>query len=47
MTARETVVQFVAAHSAVLTVMENGEHWFHTPEQLAVLQVWEMSVTKK
>ncbi|WP_369283993.1 alpha/beta hydrolase [Oscillibacter sp. GMB15532] len=43
MTSRETVEQFVAAHSAMLTVMENGEHWFHTPEQLAVLQAWEKS----
>ena len=23
-----------------LTVMEEGEHWFHTPEQLAVLDRW-------
>lgn len=23
-----------------LTVMEDGEHWFHTPEQLAVLDRW-------
>lgn len=26
---------------AQLTVMENGEHWFHTPEQLAALRAWE------
>jgi len=47
MTARKTVEQFVAAHSAVLTVMENGEHWFHTPEQLAVLREWESANTRK
>lgn len=41
MTSRETVDRFVAAHNAALTVMENGEHWFHTPEQLAVLRAWE------
>lgn len=41
MTSRETVERFAAAHGAALTVMENGEHWFHTPEQLAVLQSWE------
>ena len=43
MTSRETVEQFAAAHSAALTVMENGEHWFHTPEQLTVLREWEKS----
>lgn len=41
MTSRETAERFVSAHDAALTVMENGEHWFHTPEQLAVLQAWE------
>lgn len=25
---------------ARLTVMENGEHWFHTAEQLAFLDGW-------
>lgn len=41
MTSRETAERFVTAHDAALTVMENGEHWFHTPEQLAVLQAWK------
>jgi len=41
MTGREAVERFVTAHDAALTVMENGEHWFHTPEQLVVLRVWE------
>ena len=26
-----------------LTVMENGEHWFHTDEQLAFLKAWEQN----
>lgn len=47
MTGREIVEQFVATHNATLTVMENGEHWFHTPEQLAVLKAWETSATKE
>ncbi|MEA4947813.1 MAG: alpha/beta hydrolase [Oscillospiraceae bacterium] len=47
MTARKTVEQFVATHNATLTIMKNGEHWFHTPEQLGVLQTWEMSATKE
>lgn len=41
MTSRETVEQFAAAHGAALSVMKNGEHWFHTPEQLVVLRAWE------
>lgn len=31
---------FVKRFHCRLTVMENGEHWFHTPEQLAVLEQW-------
>lgn len=41
MTSRQAVEHFVTAHDAALTVMENGEHWFHTSEQLMVLQAWE------
>lgn len=41
MTSRQTVERFVTAYDAALTVMENGEHWFHTPEQLVVLRAWE------
>lgn len=46
MTDRETAACFAAAHGAALTVMENGEHWFHTPEQLAVLREWENAQTQ-
>lgn len=31
---------FVKAHACRLTVMENGEHWFHTKEQLAFAEHW-------
>jgi surfactin synthase thioesterase subunit len=41
MTSRETVDAFVAEKHAALTVMENGEHWFHTPQQMEVLTAWE------
>ena len=41
MTSRETAERFASARGAALTVMEDGEHWFHTPEQLAVLREWE------
>lgn len=41
LTDRDTVDAFVRRFGCGLTVMENGEHWFHTPEQLAVLKTWE------
>ena len=44
MTARETVDDFVNTHQANLTVMPKGEHWFHTPEQVAFLGKWLKSV---
>ena len=37
---RETVEAFAGANGAGLTVMEGGEHWFHTPEQMAFLDAW-------
>ena len=39
-TSRETVDEFVSSHNARLTVMENGEHWFHTEEQITFLNKW-------
>ena len=41
MTDRETMERFAALNNASLTVMESGEHWFHTSGQLAVLREWE------
>lgn len=38
LTSRETVDAFAARFGCGLTVMEDGEHWFHTEEQLAVLR---------
>ncbi len=40
LTAYETVSAFAKAHEARLTVMEGGEHWFHTEEQLRFLDDW-------
>lgn len=40
LTSRETVEEFVKNHNATVTVMENGEHWFHTEEQTAFLNSW-------
>lgn len=36
----ETVSSFTKKHDAALTVMKNGEHWFHTEEQMAFLDGW-------
>ena len=40
LTSLETVRTFAERHNAVLTVMENGEHWFHTDEQMRFLDDW-------
>ena len=41
MTPRRTVEEYVRRHGARLTVLEGGEHWLHTPEQLSALREWE------
>nr|WP_302600099.1 alpha/beta hydrolase [uncultured Cellulosilyticum sp.] len=41
MTERYIVEDFCKRYHVQLDVMENGEHWFHTPEQLDVLKLWE------
>lgn len=40
MTDRATVDAFASRFGCGLTVMENGEHWFHTDEQLDFLHRW-------
>ena len=40
LTSLETMAAFAKRHRAALTVMEGGEHWFHTPEQMAFLDRW-------
>lgn len=40
LTERSCVDAFTEKFGAGLTVMEDGEHWFHTPEQLDVLSRW-------
>lgn len=40
LTDRETVEDFAGRFGCALTVMEDGEHWFHTPEQLEALRRW-------
>ena len=46
LTARETVDNFAQRFGCTVTVMENGEHWFHTEEQLAVLDAWLQKETE-
>ena len=41
MTPREAVEAYARRQGARLTVLEGGEHWFHTPEQLTALKKWE------
>lgn len=43
MTSKETISGFADSSGATLTVMEDGEHWFHTEEQMKVLDDWIIS----
>ena len=40
LTSLYTISTFAKDHNAKLTVMENGEHWFHTEEQMRFLDEW-------
>ncbi|WP_278452278.1 alpha/beta hydrolase [Thomasclavelia spiroformis] len=44
LTSRKTVDKFVNSHDAHLTIMKNGEHWFHTDEQIEFLNKWLKNV---
>lgn len=39
-TSAETLTEFVNKIGASITVMEGGEHWFHTDEQMSFLDNW-------
>ena len=36
----ETITDFANKHQVTLTVMDGGEHWFHTEEQMAFMDNW-------
>ena len=36
----DTITVFADKHNASLTIMEGGEHWFHTEEQMTFLDNW-------
>lgn len=40
---RESVEYFARRFGADVTILEDGEHWFHTEEQVAFLRRWEES----
>ncbi len=40
LTSIETMKDFAERHDANLTVMEGGEHWFHTEEEMKFLDEW-------
>ncbi|MBQ0059070.1 MAG: alpha/beta hydrolase [Lachnospiraceae bacterium] len=40
LTSLETISNFADQTGASLTVMKDGEHWFHTEEQMAFLDQW-------
>ena len=41
LTSRAVMEQFRRQSGAHLTIMEDGEHWFHTSVQMAAVQMWE------
>lgn len=43
LTAFDTISGFAEKTGATLTVMKNGEHWFHTDEQMTFLDNWIIS----
>lgn len=47
MTSLETIENFVKGHDALLSVMKNGEHWFHKKEQMDFLYCWLKDNIKK
>ena len=36
----DTISAFAAQNNAALTIMPNGEHWFHTEEHMSFLDNW-------
>ena len=47
LTSFETIQAFSESHNCYLTVMNGGEHWFHTPEQMNFLTQWLKSLKNK
>ncbi len=47
MTDLPTICAYAEKYSAQLTTLPHGEHWFHTPEQLAAMADWERKYTRE
>lgn len=47
LTPHEVIDAFTAKINGEITVMKDGEHWFHTPEQLQFMREWEEMCLKK
>ena len=47
LSSRETITAFAEKSGATLTVMAGGEHWFHTPEQMAFLDGWLINLRER
>ena len=47
LTSVETVSTFAKKHKVTLTIMEGGEHWFHTEEQVRFLDDWIKNTNMK
>jgi len=45
LTNKETITEFVEKTEATFTEMKNGEHWFHTDEQMEFLDNWIKNIT--
>jgi hypothetical protein len=43
----DTISNFANEHHASLTILDGGEHWFHTKEQLQFLDNWMITKQKK
>jgi len=44
LTSYETISKFAKKTNSSLKIMEDGEHWFHTEEQLAFLDNWLITI---
>lgn len=47
LTGINTIKKFCTENGSRLTTLENGEHWFHTENQLKVLHDWEERALKR
>lgn len=47
LTERYVVNDFIVKFGGELTVIKNGEHWFHTPEQLEIMEEWTRNALLK